>query len=93
MEPESELGPDSVPRRPLHARTRRFRDKVFIAVDNESAELSETAAVIWTSVDGSRTVRDIAAIVQADYDVAEELDLADVLEFVSEMAGSGFMEY
>lgn len=93
MEPESELGPDSVPRRPLHARTRRFRDKVFIAVDNESAELSETAAVIWTSVDGSRTVRDIAAIVQADYDVAEELALADVLEFVSEMTGSGFMEY
>jgi len=93
MEPESELGPDSVPRRPLHARTRRFRDKVFIAVDNESAELSDTAAVIWTSVDGSRTIRDIAAVVQADYDVAEELALADVLEFVSEMAGSGFMEY
>jgi hypothetical protein len=93
MENKSDPGPDSIPRRPLHARTRNFRDKVFIAVDSESAELSETAALIWRSVDGSRTAREIATIVQADYDVTEDLALADVLEFMSEMASSGFVEY
>ncbi len=93
MEYKSDLGPDSVPRRPLHARTRKFKDKVFIAVDNESAELSETGAVIWKSVDGSRAIHDIAAIIQADYDVTAELALADVLDFLSEMASSGFIEY
>jgi len=93
MEYKSDLGPDSIPRRPLHARTRKFKDKVFIAVDNESAELSETGAVIWQSVDGSRTIHDIAAIIQADYDVAAEIALADVLDFLSEMASSGFIEH
>jgi Coenzyme PQQ synthesis protein D (PqqD) len=93
VENKSDPGPDSIPRRPLHARTRSFRDKVFIAVDNESAELSETAAVIWRSVDGSRTIHDIAIIIQADYEVAEDQALADVLEFMSEMASSGFIEY
>ena len=47
--------------------------------------LNETGARIWALADGSRTVRDIASRLCADYDVDPAQAEQDALEFVDDL--------
>lgn len=51
--------------------------------------LNEVGARIWELGDGTRTLRDIAAVICAEYDVESAQAEADALDFVAELAGRG----
>lgn len=51
--------------------------------------LNEVGARIWSLADGTRTLRDIAAVICAEYDVEPAQAEADALDFVAELAERG----
>ncbi len=53
--------------------------------------LNSTGAKVWESIDGSRTVGDLAALVLAEYDADAEEVVADVLNLVTNLAGEGLV--
>ena len=53
--------------------------------------LNQVGASIWTLADGTRTVRDIAAAICAEYDVSQAEAEADTLAFVAELEAKGII--
>ena len=51
--------------------------------------LNEVGARIWSLADGTRTVREIAAVICAEYEVDRAQAEADTLAFVLELAERG----
>jgi len=59
---------------------------VASAADVESIfNLNETAAAIWDKVDGKRSIKDIVAEIQAEYDVESDQLERDVISLLNEM--------
>lgn len=54
-------------------------------------ELNLTASFIWKQADGNRSSREIARLLGAEYDVAEEVALADTLEFIAHLEAEGLL--
>lgn len=48
--------------------------------------LSPVAARVWSLIDGTRSVREIAETISAEYDVSVEQAAADIEELVSDLA-------
>lgn len=53
--------------------------------------LNSTGTKVWENIDGSRTVRDLAALVVAEYDCEEPQVLSDVLSLVNQLADEGLV--
>lgn len=53
--------------------------------------LNAVGTEIWESIDGTRTPRDIAGIVVAEYDVDVERAQADVLNVIGYLANEGLV--
>jgi hypothetical protein len=85
--------PTSVPKRRLDARVRNYRGVTMVAGGDESFELSETAAFVWRSLDDSRSVDDIARLLEAEYEVDHDTALADVSELLVVLARAGVLTY
>jgi len=83
----------AVPAKPLHVRVRNFKGTTMIAAASEARELSPSALVIWRSIDGSRTVGDIAGLLAAEYGIDQGTALADVAEFLAELGQAGFVSF
>lgn len=47
--------------------------------------LSPVAARVWSLIDGTRAVREIAEVISAEYDVTPEQAAADIEELVSDL--------
>jgi Coenzyme PQQ synthesis protein D (PqqD) len=60
---------------------------------NDAFELTETAQLAWSSIDGARTVAEIAGILRANYDVDEGTAIADVCDLLGTLARAGLVEY
>jgi Coenzyme PQQ synthesis protein D (PqqD) len=86
-------GAASVPRRVLHARVRNFRGKTLLAVGGDAFELSDTAAFIWKSIDGRKTVAQISRMLTAEYEIDEATALSDTAELLGELARAGLLEF
>ena len=54
--------------------------------------LNETAAYIWSLIDGQRTMREIRDEVVAEYEVEEQEAEQDLLELLSQMESFGGVE-
>jgi hypothetical protein len=82
----------------------KSQDVVFRSIDEESVFVPirqsadalqliyTTNAVgtrVWELVDGARSVEDIAAAVQSEYDVAPETSLADAEDFLAQLTAAG----
>jgi hypothetical protein len=87
------LSPDAVPKRRLDARIRKTRGKKMVAGQTAAFELSETAEFVWSTIDGSRTVADIAHVVEQEYDIDYETALADVTDLLGTLTEGGILEY
>jgi hypothetical protein len=55
--------------------------------------LNAVGAVIWRSVDGKRSVEDLAAKVSDAYAVSGEQARADAAAFVEELAAEGWLSF
>ncbi len=59
---------------------------------NQLHQLNVTAAVVWELCDGERTIREIAAELQARFEVDEEQALADTTALIDSLRGLGLLE-
>jgi len=59
---------------------------LVLADKGEVMVLNEVGGRIWELADGTRTVADIVKAIVEEYEVSEEQALADVQEFVQELA-------
>jgi hypothetical protein len=57
----------------------------------EMFALSEVGQFVWSRVDGTRGVPELAAEVARDFDVAEDQAQADVAEFVAQLQAYGLL--
>ncbi|MFE2970161.1 PqqD family protein [Streptomyces sp. NPDC059340] len=82
-----ETGSSPVPRIPLNVRLRRHRGR-HLAIGYEHAlELSSTAVFIWSQIDGTTDVVDIARAVSDEYAIDTETALEDVRSLLDELVG------
>lgn len=84
---------DSVPRRVLGIRIRRMKDDFLIGDEDRALLVEDIAAFIFASLDGRRTTLDVARQVAQEYGVDEEQALADVAEFLGDLADQGIVEW
>lgn len=84
---------DTAPERGLQVRVRKVAGQLTVAGPDGggSVELSDTAALVWRAIDGRRTVRDIGALLAAEYDVDAEEAVQDVLDLVTGLADLGIL--
>jgi hypothetical protein len=54
-------------------------------LDKELFTLNQTGLAVWTKLDGSRTVDQVAQEVAREFDAPEETVRADVFELISEL--------
>ncbi|WP_406731358.1 PqqD family protein [Streptomyces sp. NBC_01794] len=83
----------TAPQRTLGVRIRRVKGDVLIGEEDKALLLSGPAELIYSSLDGRRTTADIARIIAAEFGVDEKEALADVGEFLDDLAGNGLIEW
>lgn len=72
----------------------RALDGEAVLVDTAQAQVkvvNEVGAYIWSLVDGSHTVRDIARHVSLEYEIDEGQSEKDTREFISHLAQRGLV--
>lgn len=79
------VGPTDTPRRVLGIRIRRIDGQLTVGVEDRALLLTDSAELIFMSLDGRRTVADVAGLLSAEYGVEAEEALADVAEFLGEL--------
>lgn len=89
----TEAATDRVPRRKLDSRVRNYRDSLLVAGPQQAFKLSDTAAFVWRSLDGERTVADVARLVAAEYDVDYATALSDVDELLETLTTAGIVAF
>ncbi|MEV1081983.1 PqqD family protein [Streptomyces sp. NPDC050211] len=85
--------PEAVPRRSLGVRVRRVKGDFLIGVEDKALLLSGPAQLIYSSLDGARTVSEVSQLIAEEYGVGEEEALGDVREFLDDLAGRGLVEW
>ena len=55
--------------------------------------LNEVGARIWALADGSRSVREIAAVIASNYDVSPAQAEIDTMEFLNELRDKALLEF
>ncbi|MFJ8011891.1 PqqD family protein [Streptomyces sp. NPDC096339] len=86
------LTDESVPRVDMAARTRKYRGKLYIAVEDRALELDETAESIFRKIDGRSTVRAIGEGLAAEYAIPVDDAVADAAEFIASLIDHGVVE-
>lgn len=86
------LAEGSVPRPNLASRTRRYRGKLYIAVDERALELDETAESVFRKIDGRATLREIGEGLAAEYAIPVEDAVADASDFIATLIAHGVVE-
>lgn len=86
-----EISIDSFPSPAPGVIGRRVQNEAVIVLASQAKVkvLNEVGARIWSLVDGSRSIGEIAMILCAEYQVEPEQAQADVLQFVAELVERG----
>jgi hypothetical protein len=74
-------------------RIRRVKGDFLIGDEDSALLLSGPAQLIYSSLDGRRSIADIARTIAEEYGVDEEEALADAREFLDDLAGKGVVEW
>ena len=86
----------------LNDRPRRHTDSSFREIEDEGGlvvlpgkaqvkVLNPVGIRVFSLLDGTRTVEEIASVVTAEFDVAGETARKDVLDFLTELADHGML--
>ncbi|WP_431230457.1 PqqD family protein [Paenarthrobacter nicotinovorans] len=81
------------PIRTLAVRSTRLGDSTFLSVGSDTFELDEVATHIWRRCNGGKTVEEIAASIESDYDVEIDIAANDTREFLAELEDSGLITW
>ncbi|GGW75530.1 PqqD family protein [Streptomyces caelestis] len=93
MSDDTPRGPEGVPRRTLGTRIRLVEGDFHIGAEDKALHLTGPAKIIFASLDGRRSVADVARLVTAEYDIDQEEAVADVLEFLNDLTDRGIVEW
>lgn len=85
--------PEDVPRRALGTRIRLVNGEFMVGVEDHALHLAEPGSLIFSSLDGRRSLADVAALVAAEYDVEYQEALADVSNFLGDLTAEGIVEW
>jgi len=88
----TKLHPGDVVRRRMEARTRKYRGGLYIAVQDQALELDEIAQAVFRGIDGTSTLRHIAAGFAEEYGVPAEEATADIVDFATLLLRYGIVE-
>jgi len=88
-----ELTLNSCPAPAEHVRSRHLEQEAVVVLPDkgEVKVLNEVGARIWALADGSRTVRDIAAALCAEFEATPGVAEADTLKFLAELQHKGLI--
>jgi hypothetical protein len=86
------LDATSRPARAFDVRSSTLGESLILVRDRDAFELSATEQVIWSACDGTKTLKDIAGLVAAEYDVEEAVALDDAKAFVTDLADAGLVD-
>ncbi|MEV5873801.1 PqqD family protein [Streptomyces sp. NPDC052101] len=89
---DTELQPGSVVRRRMEARTRKYRGKLYIAVQDQALELDEIAQAVFRRIDGTSTLREVAAGLAQEYGVPADEATTDTVDFAGQLLAHGVVE-
>lgn len=79
------FAPGTVPRPRFEVRVRRSGGLLTVGLDNDTFQLSDTAAFLFRQVDGTRTVSGIAQLLAAEYDIDPKTALFDTAELLEDL--------
>ena len=67
---------------------REIENETVIISPGESVmhELNDTGSLLWRNIDGRRNVAELAAFLVAEYEVTQEIALADTLSLLEELS-------
>ncbi|WP_240137679.1 PqqD family protein [Streptomyces sp. MUM 178J] len=82
---------NSVPVPRLDVRIRKSRGKLTVAGPEHVFELEGVILDIWKMIDGSRTIRDIGALISEEYDVPVGEAVDDTAEALMELVEHGLL--
>ena len=87
------LNMDSYPIPNSSVRGRQLDNEAVVVLPEkgEVKVLNEVGARIWALADGSRSVREIAATICAEYNVTQDEAEADTLSFIADLAAKGMV--
>lgn len=88
----AEARTDVVPVPRLDVRVRSVHGVMVLTRGEAAVELSDTARFIWRRTDGRRTIRELAELVAAEYDIELETAIVDVTELVESFAERTFLD-
>ncbi|WP_339134756.1 MAG: PqqD family protein [Candidatus Electrothrix sp. GW3-4] len=87
---------DSIYRKADNIVTRKVMDEtLLVPISGELASMDElytlndTGALIWSSIDGTRTLAEIGSLLEQEYDAPREEIEADLLEVITDLVESG----
>lgn len=87
------IAPFDVPRRVLGIRVRRSGEDLLLGFEDNALLLDGSAVLIYTAVDGTRSVGDVARVLVDEYGIDEEEALADVTEFLAGLTVKKVIEW
>lgn len=86
------ITPDTIVRQSPNIVSRNIAGEVILVPIAKSADelesiytLNETASTVWDALDGQRTLADLAELVVAEYDVAADVALQDLVELMEQL--------
>jgi len=89
---DSSLNVDSVPRVRMEVRFRKVRGTVLVAANDQTLELTETAAFSSGEIDGVRAVSDIGAALAREYEIPEEMAIDDTVSLIADLIADDIVE-
>lgn len=93
MSAEGRVTPEDVPSRRLDTRVRRFGGALVLARGDKAFELTESAAFVFTSINGISTVRALAARLTEEYDIGAAEAMADLVDFLNWLLSEDLLEF
>ncbi len=87
------LNLDSKPKPNASVQGRQLENEAVLVLPDkgEVKVLNTVGARIWSLADGSRSVREIAAAICAEYSISTAQVEADTLDFIRELAAKGIV--
>ena len=91
----SDVSLDVYPRPAANVRGRVLEREAVIVLPEkgEVKVLNDVGARIWALADGSRSVREIAAVIASNYEVSPAQAEADTLAFLGELRDKALLEF
>ncbi len=67
---------------------REIENETVIISPGESVmhELNDTGSLVWRNIDGHRNAEELAALLVAEYEVTQEVALADTLSLLDDLS-------